>query len=344
MPAGGSEARQAHPDDQRPWDRRARSPLRPPLPAQPAPRGAPPPRGAGHPRRRRRGDRRGRSRRAAGLRHHPLPRAQGADRADRAARAHAADGGAPGGAAHPRYPVALRAQHAVAAAAPAPLRGRRRRPLRALRRPGRSDRRRRTRRRRGPPRRPAPRRGHPRPRVARAAPRSHPPPRPQARHPLRARRPDRRRGRRRYPPRDRLRGPPAKAGARALGLPRRAGRFGALLGRSRRRQDHVSDGGGPPARPRDLRGRSLARGVEVDRRDRKNLSDVFDAAEPGHVVLLFNEADSLFGKRTSDVQSANDRYANLETNYLLQRLERFGGLAILTTNLAKAIDPAFRRR
>ncbi|MSP63938.1 MAG: AAA family ATPase, partial [Myxococcales bacterium] len=76
----------------------------------------------------------------------------------------------------------------------------------------------------------------------------------------------------------------------------------------------------------------------------KNLSDVFDAAEPGHVVLLFNEADSLFGKRTSDVQSANDRYANLETNYLLQRLERFGGLAILTTNLAKAIDPAFRRR
>ena len=54
----------------------------------------------------------------------------------------------------------------------------------------------------------------------------------------------------------------------------------------------------------------------------KNLSDVFDAAEPGHVVLLFNEADSLFGKRTSDVKSSNDRYANLETNYLLQRLER----------------------
>jgi SpoVK/Ycf46/Vps4 family AAA+-type ATPase len=76
----------------------------------------------------------------------------------------------------------------------------------------------------------------------------------------------------------------------------------------------------------------------------KNLSEVFDAAEPGHVVLLFNEADSLFGKRTTDVKTANDRYANLETNYLLQRLERFGGLAILTTNLGKAIDPAFRRR
>ncbi|HWO23417.1 MAG TPA: ATP-binding protein [Kofleriaceae bacterium] len=76
----------------------------------------------------------------------------------------------------------------------------------------------------------------------------------------------------------------------------------------------------------------------------KNLSDVFDAAEPGHVVLLFNEADSLFGKRTSDVKSSNDRYANLETNYLLQRLERFGGLAILTTNLTSAIDAAFKRR
>ncbi|MGE0549112.1 MAG: ATP-binding protein [Kofleriaceae bacterium] len=76
----------------------------------------------------------------------------------------------------------------------------------------------------------------------------------------------------------------------------------------------------------------------------KNLSDVFDAAEPGHVVLLFNEADSLFGKRTTDVKSSNDRYANMETNYLLQRLERFGGLAILTTNLSSAIDQAFKRR
>jgi hypothetical protein len=76
----------------------------------------------------------------------------------------------------------------------------------------------------------------------------------------------------------------------------------------------------------------------------KNLSDLFDAAEPGHVVLLFNEADSLFGKRTADVKSSNDRYANLETNYLLQRLERFNGLAILTTNLTGAIDQAFKRR
>jgi len=61
-------------------------------------------------------------------------------------------------------------------------------------------------------------------------------------------------------------------------------------------------------------------------------------------VLLFNEADSLFGKRTSDVKSSNDRYANMETNYLLQRLERFNGLAILTTNLTSSIDQAFKRR
>ncbi len=76
----------------------------------------------------------------------------------------------------------------------------------------------------------------------------------------------------------------------------------------------------------------------------KNLAEVFEAAEPGHVVLLFNEADALFGKRTSEVKSATDRYANLEINYLLQRLEQFSGVAILTTNLGRAIDPAFRRR
>ena len=76
----------------------------------------------------------------------------------------------------------------------------------------------------------------------------------------------------------------------------------------------------------------------------KNLEEIFTAGEPGHAILLFNEADSLFGKRTTDVRNANDRYANLETNYLLQRLEKFAGLAILTTNLVNAIDAAFRRR
>jgi SpoVK/Ycf46/Vps4 family AAA+-type ATPase len=75
----------------------------------------------------------------------------------------------------------------------------------------------------------------------------------------------------------------------------------------------------------------------------KNLAAVFDAAEDGEIVLLFDEADSLFGKRT-EVKSSHDRNANLETNYLLQRLDAFTGIAILTTNLGTAIDPAFRRR
>ncbi len=75
----------------------------------------------------------------------------------------------------------------------------------------------------------------------------------------------------------------------------------------------------------------------------KNLSDVFDAAEGRQSVLLFDEADALFGKRT-EVQDAHDRYANLETAYLLARLERFDGLAILSTNLRDNIDAAFTRR
>jgi hypothetical protein len=76
----------------------------------------------------------------------------------------------------------------------------------------------------------------------------------------------------------------------------------------------------------------------------KNLARVFDAAEGGHALLLFDEADSLFGQRSSDMKSATDRYANLEVNYLLQRVEAFGGITILTTNLETAIDYALKRR
>jgi AAA+ superfamily predicted ATPase len=75
----------------------------------------------------------------------------------------------------------------------------------------------------------------------------------------------------------------------------------------------------------------------------KNLAALFDAAEAGHAVLLFDEADALFGKRT-EVRSSNDRYANLETNYLLQRLESFTGICLLTSNHETNIDPAFLRR
>ncbi len=75
----------------------------------------------------------------------------------------------------------------------------------------------------------------------------------------------------------------------------------------------------------------------------KQLGQVFDAAESGNALLLFDEADSLFAKRT-EVKSSSDRYANLEVNYLLQRIETFGGMTILTTNLDASIDPALRRR
>jgi len=76
----------------------------------------------------------------------------------------------------------------------------------------------------------------------------------------------------------------------------------------------------------------------------KQLAKVFEAAEAGHALLLFDEADSLFAKRSAEVKSATDRYANLEVNYLLQRVESFGGVVILTTNLDTSIDPALRRR
>jgi hypothetical protein len=75
----------------------------------------------------------------------------------------------------------------------------------------------------------------------------------------------------------------------------------------------------------------------------KNLAAAFDCAERGGAVLLFDEADALFGRRT-EVGDARDRYANLETAYLLSRLERFTGVAVLATNLRQNLDAAFARR
>jgi ATPase family associated with various cellular activities (AAA)/Winged helix domain, variant len=75
----------------------------------------------------------------------------------------------------------------------------------------------------------------------------------------------------------------------------------------------------------------------------KNLRRVFDAAEDGGAILLFDEADALFGKR-SEVKDSHDRYANIEVGYLLQRMEAYRGLAVLTTNLKESIDSAFLRR
>ena len=75
----------------------------------------------------------------------------------------------------------------------------------------------------------------------------------------------------------------------------------------------------------------------------QNLAKLFDAAEDGNAIILFDEADSLFAKRT-EVKSSIDRYANLEVNYLLQRFDTFEGIAILTTNFGTSIDSAFKRR
>ncbi len=75
----------------------------------------------------------------------------------------------------------------------------------------------------------------------------------------------------------------------------------------------------------------------------KNLRRVFDAAEDGGAILFFDEADALFGKR-SEVKDSHDRYANIEINYLLQRMESYRGLAVLATNRKGDLDPAFLRR
>ncbi|WP_045856247.1 ATP-binding protein [Teredinibacter purpureus] len=75
----------------------------------------------------------------------------------------------------------------------------------------------------------------------------------------------------------------------------------------------------------------------------KNLEKIFTAAEKSGAILLFDEADALFGKR-SEVKDSRDRYANMEVSYLLQRIENFSGLAILTSNFRKALDQAFLRR
>src|SRR5439155_2455945 len=75
----------------------------------------------------------------------------------------------------------------------------------------------------------------------------------------------------------------------------------------------------------------------------KNLERIFGAAAAGDLVLFFDEADALFGKR-SEVSDAHDRYANIEVAYLLQRLETYPGLVVLATNLQRNIDQAFLRR
>jgi len=114
---------------------------------------------------------------------------------------------------------------------------------------------------------------------------------------------------------------------------------------------------GPPGTGKTMAASIIARelGMELFRIDlsrvvnkyvgetEKNLGRIFDEARESNAVLLFDEADSLFSKRT-DVRSSVDRYANLEVNYLLQRMEDHDGVTILTTNMEASLDDAFKRR
>jgi hypothetical protein len=114
---------------------------------------------------------------------------------------------------------------------------------------------------------------------------------------------------------------------------------------------------GPSGTGKTMAAQAIARALETDLfhvdlarivskyigETEKHLDAVFSEAERAGVVLLFDEADALFGKR-GEVKDAHDRYANIETAYLLQRMEAFSGLAILTTNLGQNVDAAFQRR
>jgi vesicle-fusing ATPase len=114
---------------------------------------------------------------------------------------------------------------------------------------------------------------------------------------------------------------------------------------------------GPPGAGKSMAAQGLARelGLDLLRVDlsrvvsrhigetEKNIDRIFADASAKGAVLLLDEADALFGKRT-EVKDAHDRYANIEADYLLQKIEAYRGLAILTTNRRQAIDPAFLRR
>ena len=139
----------------------------------------------------------------------------------------------------------------------------------------------------------------------------------------------------RRPPRDGLRGPGASAARSSRGL----GISALFAGRQRHRQDAWP----PRCSPASCGSTSTAStsATVVSKyigETEKNLRRVFDAAEDGGAILLFDEADALFGKR-SEVKDSHDRYANIEVSYLLQRMEAYRGLAILTTNLKERARP-----
>ena len=114
---------------------------------------------------------------------------------------------------------------------------------------------------------------------------------------------------------------------------------------------------GPPGTGKTMAAEVIAKALELDLyqidlarivskyigETEKNLNRVFTAAEHANAILLFDEADAIFGKR-SEVKDAHDRYANLEVAYLLQKMEAYEGISILTSNLRQNLDEAFTRR
>ena len=130
----------------------------------------------------------------------------------------------------------------------------------------------------------------------------------------------------------------AERGARGLGV------TALFAGDVRHRQDPGGRGAGRASSALDLYRIDLSQVVsKYIGETEKNLARIFAAAETGGAILLFDEADALFGKR-SEVKDSHDRYANVEVSYLLQRMEAYRGLAILTTNQKSALDQAFLRR
>ena len=142
---------------------------------------------------------------------------------------------------------------------------------------------------------------------------------------------------------DRGAGPPPAPRLRATGAsPRRSSRglgiTALFAGAERHRQDDGRRGARARASPRPVPDRPRAVVSKYIGETEKNLRRVFDAAEGSGAILLFDEADALFGKRT-EVRDSHDRYANIEVSYLLQRMEAYRGLAILTTNLQQRARP-----
>jgi len=138
---------------------------------------------------------------------------------------------------------------------------------------------------------------------------------------------------------------------------RRSIHVGHEVARGERRSGTIALFSGPTGTGKTMVAEVLARELKVDLyrielykvvskyvgETEKNLECLFAVAEKGNAILFFDEADALFGKRTG-VRDADDRYANMDVTYLLQRIEDYAGLVILATNIKENLDPAFARR